>query len=505
MTPRGVAVRLFLTLWTVYAVHFATDFGREHFLVVSMVDDGTFALDPYLGMHNDIFQLPNGRSYHGANPGVSMMAAVPYVALKPVVDRVVNRELANRSGEVTAVYDDPRPARQAFYRQARENGWDIRFGFVSIITAVLFMAPLTAWSAAVLYRTLAAAGLPGSQALGGALVYGLGTPVFYRTAYLNQNLAVAVFALVAFCILWDPGNRGADRRRVRNLQAGLLGGLALLCDYSGAVALGLLGLYAVARRSDEVPLTTAIKDSLWFAAGAVGPILVLWYYQWAAFGNFIRPPQHHMPPVEWSDLGYQGVTGPQAELFSLLLTDPRYGLFVAAPFLVLGLLAPWWTARRKTFIATREVGFALLVALAYTVFFSAVHYTRLQYIHGIRYILPAVPFLFLATAVVLRRIPRVVTALVVTGSVAFTWAQSMARIQEQETSLLAPVQRVVLEGLQLPALETFERMAGQYAPSLQGSGVSAIPALLATAVTIALIWLIRRPGRPLADVRVDPE
>ncbi|MBT8336554.1 MAG: hypothetical protein KJO11_08115, partial [Gemmatimonadetes bacterium] len=126
-------------------------------------------------------------------------------------------------------------------------------------------------------------------------------------------------------------------------------------------------------------------------------------------------------------------------------------------------------------------------------------------IHGIRYILPAVPFLFLATAVVLRRIPRVVTAIVVTGSVAFTWAQSMARIQEQETSLLAPVRRVVLEGLQLPALETFERMAGQYAPSLQGSGVSAIPALLATAVTIALIWLIRRPGRPLADVRVDPE
>lgn len=493
--PVGVPMRLFLSLWVVYCAHFATDFVREHFLVVSIVDRHTFDLDPYQDLHPDIFVMPDGHSFHGANPGASMLAAVPYFLLKPVVDRVVEGELRNRAGEATAVYDDPRESRREFYRVVRENGWDIRFGLVSLITLVFFMAPLTAWSAVVLHRTLLSAGLPQGQALGGTLFYALGTPIFFRTGYLSQNLAVGVFALVAFCLLWNPNARSRLSERNRLLLAGFLGGLAVLCDYSGGIAIAMLGLYALWRLLDDRPFVPALKTSLWYIVGSVGPVLTLWYYQWAAFGNFWRPPQHHMPPVEWSDLGYQGVTGPQWELAELLLFDPRYGLLVAAPLLAIAVAAPF-VARRRSFIGMREIAFSLLFTVALLLFFSSVQYTRIQYFTGIRYIVPVIPFLVLASLVVLRRIPRGLTIPAVVGSIGYSWFQAMGRIQQQEGSLLDPIRRVALEGLQLPAFETLERMSVQYAPGLQG-GVSSGPALLVMVAAVVLIWTIRSPLKPL--------
>jgi hypothetical protein len=53
-------LRIFLTCWLVYVFHFATDFVREHYLVLSMVEDQSYALDKYYGFHVDIFQNPRG-------------------------------------------------------------------------------------------------------------------------------------------------------------------------------------------------------------------------------------------------------------------------------------------------------------------------------------------------------------------------------------------------------------------------------------------------------------
>ena len=103
MTIPGLRWRLFLTCWVLYTLHFATDFAREHYLVMSIVDDHSFALDKYYGLHVDIFQNPPEApvqgAHHGANPGISMIAAVPYALLKPAVDLVVNRSLQARAGQ----------------------------------------------------------------------------------------------------------------------------------------------------------------------------------------------------------------------------------------------------------------------------------------------------------------------------------------------------------------------------------------------------------------------
>lgn len=121
--PASIRLRLFLSCWLVYVLHFATDFVREHYLVVSIVEQHAYRLDPYYGLHVDIFQNPPEApvqgAHHGANPGISMVAAIPYFVLRPAVDYLVRRELATRpaEGDSSVVYRDDRPRRVEFYHK----------------------------------------------------------------------------------------------------------------------------------------------------------------------------------------------------------------------------------------------------------------------------------------------------------------------------------------------------------------------------------------------------
>ncbi len=492
--------RLFLTCWILFCLHFATDFVREHYLVASIAEDATFDLGKYYGLHEDIFKnpatAPHGGVHHGANPGISMLAAIPYAAFRPLVDRVVARVLAGRdtTSADSAVYNDPREARVKFYRQAFARGLDVRFGLVGIITMVFCMAPLSALGVVAVCRILEGTGLSERHSVVLSLLYAFATPVLFRSAYLNQNLAIGIVAIAAFLMLWNPGDRlrmSEDRRLV---LAGLLAGFGFLCDYSGALALGILGLYALSKAKDHSDWGGVIRAGLLYTAGALPMILILWFYQWEAFGNFILPPQQWMPAVIYSDQGYQGVTGPNMGLLVQLLVNPSFGLFVSAPLLILAFGAPFLARRGKSFVPPRELLVCFAIAIAYVVFFSAIAYTRLQWSTGIRYLMPVIPFLFLPAAVVLMRIPRAAAYSVVLFAVTVSWSMAMVRNQH---GVHQNVIRVFVEGFQLPWLSTLGKMAPQYAPWLEGRP-SALPVMFFCAAVIAGIWTIDRPWRSIS-------
>ena len=368
---KGIAARLFFTCWLIFTLHFATNTVREVYLALAIGDHLSYRVDEYAGIHDDLFEMP-GRGWHiGNNPGASMLAAIPYAAAAPVVNRItasVNQRRA-QSGAQPPVYDSPWPRAREFYAEAWRRGYDVKFGLGAFVMQAFCMAPLSAAAAVVMFLLLRR--LTGSDQAGLwlSLLYAFGTPVFFRTGFLNQNMLVGHFALAGFAALWMLNSRRSA------VLAGLCGGMSVLMDYSGALILVSMGIYCLLWLPNKV---TA------YAVGAVAPVLLLWHYQWQSFGNPFYPGQRYMPPVEWIDRGFQGVEGPQWELAWQLAFDYRFGLFLSCPLLLLALLWP----RIKPPVLRRELWHLLATAALILLFFSGVNYTRLQFNTGIRYMAP---------------------------------------------------------------------------------------------------------------------
>jgi hypothetical protein len=492
MTTRAIWIRLFITCWMVFVLHFATDFGREHYLVLSIVEDFSFRLDKYKGLHSDIFDTPGHGAHHAGNPGASMVAAIPYFIFRPIVNTIVAHFRGHNTEQ--AVYNNPIPARAEFYKQVRARGLDIKFGLVGLITMVFCMAPLSALSAVVLFNALGRLGLSTIRSLQMALVYAVGTPIFFRTGYLNHNLMVGVFGFIAFVLLWQLDTTRVQKVSRRFAWAGFLAGLSLLCDYSGLLILILLGAYAVLKIRDVAPSERKRMNLLWYACGAAGPVALLWFYQWRSFGNPFYPPQHYMPAINpYVEVGYQGIRWDK-ELLWMLLFDARVGLFIASPILLLGFLAPVLNYFRKNLIPLRETILILILFAAFLIFFSFVQFTRLQWITGIRYLIPVIPFVFLLTVSVLVRLPRFLAYGLMLIAVVESWCMAMVRSHEG-ISVLDSVKKVFLGGFQLPWMDTLSKMSFQYAPFL--SNTSPLPFFALWAVLLYGVWYLKDPWKKL--------
>jgi hypothetical protein len=194
-----------------------------------------------------------------------------------------------------------------------------------------------------------------------------------------------------------------------------------------------------------------------------------------------------MPPVAWIELGYQGVTAPRLDLLVALAFDYRFGLFVSSPLMLLGLLAPFVDRGPGRRLPVLETVFVLGCALALWLFFGGVHYTRLQFNTGIRYLAPLFPFLFVPTAVVLARLSRRTIYFIAVLSVFQAWALAMYRDVERGFGMLEPILHVLFGGFQLPVLNVLARMGGQYGDYF-GHGVSPLPLFALTAAVIFGIW-----------------
>ncbi|MGQ0764697.1 MAG: hypothetical protein ACT4OZ_03420 [Gemmatimonadota bacterium] len=491
-------LRVFLTAWILVSLHWATDFAREHYLVLSIAEQGSFDLSEYLGLHEDIFRNPPHATpgvHHGGNPGISMLAAVPYALARPLSDAVV-RATARPTDAVdttTATYRDTRRARVEFYTKVRERGLDVKFGLVALLTLVLCMAPLTALSVVAMYNILRHLRLGERLSIGLSLLFLAGTPTLFRSGFLNQNMAIAAVSIMAFWLLW----RSAARQELQSrdtVVAGLLAGFGFASDYSGAVGLAVLGLYAVSLGLDDGrKWPSAIRRGLLFTAGALPMIGLLWFYQWQSFGNPVLPPQNWMPNQnQYVTSGYQGVGGPSFEIARLLLFEPRYGLFMTAPLTLLALASPWFAIRNRGPVPRRELLFCIGFSFAYLLFFSTVRYVHLQWNTGFRYLMPAIPFLFIAALPAFLALPRLVAAAFALAGL--TVGLSLAMVRSQ-AGVFDNVLRVVAEGPQLPWLTTLSKMSQQYMPWLEGRP-SSFAAFLVATLLIWAVWRLPHPWRP---------
>jgi mannosyltransferase len=490
---RGLAVRLFLTCWLVYALHFATNTVREIFPALSLGDHLSFDVSEYRGLHSDLFEIPGRGTFINNNPGASMLGAVPYALARPLIDRVVERVQRRRAASASPApeYRTIYPLARRFYQRAYERGLDVKFALAAGVMQVFLMAPLSALAAVFMFLLCLRQGASPSVALALAFLYAFATPVFYRTAQLNHNLLVAHCALFAFGLLWR--REGGPGGLLRPLAAGLLAGWSVVLDYSGVVIVVGLGAYAFLRASPARAQAESWCEGSVFAVGAAASVSVLIACQWTAFGHPFYPAQHFMPPTPLSGEGYRGMTWPQADLLWKTAFGIRYGLFTSAPLLLLALVPSVGRSRRESIVSGREAITCAGITVAIFLLAACNQYARLQFNSGVRHTIPAVPFLFLLAANAFVRLPRrpaVAIGVVATG---WSWCLAMARDVEQGLGVLEPIRRIAAEGFRLPWLTTLERMG------YVTEGACEIPLLLGSAVAIGAIWLVgagRRLGPP---------
>jgi hypothetical protein len=486
----------------VLTLHFATNFVREHYPALTLAEHGSFKVNEYVGLHPDIFVAPSGDAFINNNPGVSILAAVPLFVFRPALDWAEaygKRKVAESDGNISAVYKDHRPNRRKFYQQVRERGLDLKFGLVSFLTVAFLMAPITAYAGVVMFDVLHHLEMGMGKALFFSFLFVLGTPIFFRNGYLNHNLVLGHLVFFAFVLLWKKPSLHPPAAYWTVTLAGFLGGFAVLCDYSGMIALAFLFSYTIIKSAatiapdhsgKESSLRSISQNIAWFSLGAALPLAFLLFYQWAAFGSPFRAAQAAMPETIYSVHGYHGITWPQPDLLWANLFDLRFGLFAFCPLLLLALPGMWVTPRK--WFSRAEMFLIIGFFLGFVMFTSMNQFARLQWNTGMRYLVPVIPFLFLYAVAAMSQLPRLLVCWVAILSFAQSWSLSMVR-----ESVAESLSRVFLEGFQLPWLTVLTKMAPQYAPFLAGRA-SPLPLFLLCGAIIYGVWRIQSPGQLLS-------
>ena len=295
MSAKGIQVRLFLTCWLIYALHFSVFVTRETYLMMSIAERGTARLDEYAGLHSDLAEVPGRGVYLLNNPGVSLAAAPLYWMSLPVMNRIAPIRPVKPGEQVVVETKEQRTLRIKFLRLARERGLDVRLAAAAGFAAVFFMAPLAALCVVLMWRVLAHMGFTEKVRMWLTLLFAFGTPIFFRAATLSLNLLVAILGFAAFVLLWWPAGTRPEREKWRLIAAGFLCGYAVLTDYSGAVTAAIFGLYAFALQWQKRGVWPGFKFSMWYLVGAAAPVIYLLYWQWACYGNPWLPGQFYLP------------------------------------------------------------------------------------------------------------------------------------------------------------------------------------------------------------------
>lgn len=490
----SVAWRLFFTVWLIYTFHFASDVARETYLAITLAENASIRVDEYLGLHPDLFQMEGRGAYINNNPGASMLGAVPYFVARPAFELLFKLKPALIAPKPDAFYDDPRPNRNKFFDAVRARGLDIKLGLAAAAMHAGLMVPLGAAAAVAVFVYLRGILRDERKALWLALLYAFGTPIFFRSAFLNQNVLIAHAMLAAFLAASSLARERSDAAPNKRLfLVGLMVGMSMLFDYSAIPLAVAFGLWVIAQGWGRGGLPQGFAWGVRYVAGAAGPIALLFAYQWAAFGNPFLPAQSYMPPTRYSVLGWNGFFLPNPELMWRNLLDPSFGLLAFCPLLVLALGAPF-IQQRDGGLQRNELWLILGVSAALYLFLSCVAFAFLQWNTGVRYMVPAVPLLFFAAVPVLLKLPEWARYTFVIPTVAISWAVSMTR-----DSVPGALGRVFLQGFELPWLTVLRKTASGYMESLS-TGASPIAILILLAVILWLVWrpYMRSSSRPLA-------
>jgi hypothetical protein len=427
----GWTWRVFATCWLVYTAFWTPYIVREHYPALALLERGSMNVERYQAFSEDIFRGPRGGAYINNNPGASLTAALALLPFRPLLMRV-----DRWNQQLPRITNPPHLEGEVFRRMLLE-GRGYYFLLVAFLTVAFVMAPATAGTAAYLCSRLAGAGVAPVHAAWAALLFGLGTPVWFRAGHLNHNLLVCDAGFVALLLLWDPHN--APLRARSAAWAGLLAGYCFLCDYSGAVVVAVTALYTLWRSAGDWKILAA------FGVGVLPGAAGLAIYQAWAFGGSVLPSQHYMPATAPTARGYRGIDWPSPALAWANFFDPRFGLFAYCPALLLAFAAPF-VRRVRYCVPSRETAVLFAYFLLFVLFCAANQYSWLQPSTGFRYLVPVVPGLALLALQAAQGLPRWARRTVAAAAV----GQSLLMVAGYQNNFPGTVKVLWERGFRLP-------------------------------------------------------
>lgn len=339
-------------------------------LTRAVAERGTISIDAYRSNTGD-WSEHDGHYFTSKAPGLSFLAVPIWLLTKP---------LATETSEPEA-----------------RISLSVRAHLANIAVNALPAATL----AVVLFLLLGELGFADRGIrVGSTLTFSLGTLAFpYATAFYGHQLAASLgflsFALTALATL------RADSTRYLFL-AGMSAGLSVVVETSCVIlVIGLMGCLIGAR----VPMQRIAG----FLLGGVPFAIALAYYQYSAFGSALASSYDFANPAVMynTDGGLFGWPAPVQ--FYQLLFSPYRGLFFTSPILILAAVGwpAYYRAHRNLALTCLGVAVAFL---AMTAAFAGWHGGTCP---GPRYMIPALPFIFLSVVYGWRAHPKIASILAV--------------------------------------------------------------------------------------------
>ena len=211
---------------------------------------------------------------------------------------------------------------------------------------------------------------------------------------------------------------------------------------------------------------------------------------------------------------------PSLETFLLNLLHPSYGLFMFGPILLLAMIPVRSIPNTRLILPPFERAFVVIFVSLFLLFCASNQYSKMQWNTGFRYLLPILPFVFLALCDHLARWSTLAFSIVTVPAIVHTWVLCMARdcnpnidtwrfatdfgswlAQISSETVPASYLRIWHEGLQLPWLRVMQLTSAATHPIL---GLSWLPVVVIAgcAVIIAGVWIV---GRSRMDNRLPIE
>ena len=232
----------------------------------------------------------------------------------------------------------------------------------------------------------------------------------FSTLYFSHVLS-ALLAFAAFVLVWDDRERLGPSRLSRLALAGLLAGLAIVCEYPLALAALGVGLYAISR-----PGAGLVRRAASYGAGLAAGVAPLLAYQWWAFGSPLHTTYENAVAqtgtsghdvLGLNDGGFFGITAPRLEDGLALLFGGR-GMLTLTPVVIMaiaGVVLMYRYGRRP------EAVTILGISLAYLVYDAGYWLPFGGGSPGPRFLIPILPFLAVGLAPAWRRWPAQTLAL----------------------------------------------------------------------------------------------